>query len=261
MKIFRRRAYVLLLMLLCIFALPGKANADTKVSMKKTRVKWDLKPGKTYRVKSKYHAIGMQNMDVKVTNFKKTKRNGKVTVTFTVTFDLTVFRPTKSQVHRMIASMNNDDDDTVGGHYNCYIIDYATGRNLDYEEYDEDWDWDPEYDYIMNDMDEYYEDVDEDIDALRDDNTGVYVSVKELKEYGKITTYDNDGCYVWLTKQPYRYTITYPASYKNLCIGVGGCSYLYTNVTEEKFNCGVTAFANTRDYKARPGNWHFMRVR
>ena len=55
--------------------------------------------------------------------------------------------------------------------------------------------------------------------------------------------------------------ITYPASYKNLCIGIGGCSYYGVNEAEEKFLCGVTAFKNLKDYRMKPSNWHFMRVR
>ena len=256
-----KRFFCLLLLAFAVLALPGRYHAATDVPMKKTKVKWDLKPNKTYRVKAKYYSVGRQNMDIRITNFKKKKKGGKVTLTFDVTYDLTVFRPSKSQVHKMIAGMNRVEDDAVGGYYRCIVADYVTGRNLMYEDYDEDtWIYDPEYEYLMYHEDEY-EDYEAYVEALRANNTGVDAEERFVKEYGKVTTYDNDGCYVWLTKQVCRYKITYPATYKNLCIGVGGCPELYRSAMEDKFNLGITAFANLRDYKALPSNWHFMRVR
>ena len=254
-----KRICCVLIMAALMFTMSVNVFAANNGSMKKTKVNWDLKPNKKYRVKSIYLGIGKRDLEITITNFKKKKKNGKVTVTFTVTHDLTVFKPTRDEVHKMIAAMNKKGAGDIGGYSWCCVVDYTTGRNLDYEDYDYDMSWDPETDAAY-DEDEY-DDVDEYIEELRDNNTGVRVSVKELKPIGKVTTYDNDGCHVWLEKFPYKYKITYPASYKNLCIGIGGCSYYGVNVAEEKFNCGVTAFKNLKDYKMSPSNWHFMRVK
>ena len=259
MKMMKRICCILLLAVM-MFNLPVNTYAAGNVSMKKTKVKWDLKPKKKYRVKSIYLGIGKRDIEVKITNFKKRKKNGKVTVTFTVTQDLTVFKPTKDEVHKMIAAMNREEADDVGGYtWSCVVVDYSTGKNLDYQDHEYDMSWDPEYD-IAYDEDKY-EDVDEYIKKLRGKDTGVRVSVKDLKPFGKVTTYDDDGCSVWLEKYSSKYKITYPASYKNLCIGIGGCSYYGVNEAEEKFLCGVTAFKNLKDYKMKPSNWHFMRVK
>ena len=230
-------------------------QAAVSFPMKKTKVKWDLKPNKKIRVKSIYLGVGMKPVDITITNFKKKTKGSKKTVSFDILFDNQCYQPSKSQVHKMIRKMNYEDADFVGGVAFCFVLDYKNGRNLDWEEPDEYWEWDPEDDYYDEE-----EDFDDLVEEARD-NPNVKVTRKLKKRYGNKTYRDNDGCYVWLTKEIYHITIKYPKNYKNLCIGVGGPSYFYDNTTDEKWMYGVAPFGHMRDYKKNPRNWHFMRIK
>ena len=228
--------------------------AAKDVSMKKTKVKWDLKPNKTYTVKSKYFNVGNQNIAIKIKNYKKKSVGSKYKVTFDVIMDLTVFHPTKKQVHKMIQGSNKYDTDTVGGWCECYIVDYKSGKNLNWTDDYYDWEWNPWEEY------DYYEDGDH-YDKMRPNIKGLKIKEKLVKEYGRKNYYDDDGCHVWLDCQKWHYTITYPKSYKGLCVGIGGCQTLFSNKTEEKFCFGIMPFSKLTDYKKKKTNWHFMRIK
>ena len=73
MKMMKRICCILLLAVM-MFNLPVNTYAARNVSMKKTKVRWDLKPKKKYRVKSIYLGIGKRDIEVKITNFKKRKK-------------------------------------------------------------------------------------------------------------------------------------------------------------------------------------------
>ena len=92
-------------------------------------------------------------------------------------------------------------------------------------------------------------------------NKDVTVKSRLSREYGDQTYQDDDGCYIWIGKQQYHYSVTYPVSYKGLCIGIGGSSKILSDAKYEKFNYGILPFAKQNDYIAAPPNYHFMRIK
>ena len=264
-NVFARRLVCLLLSIILVLPLSFASEAAVSVPMKKTKVKWDLKPNRTYHVKSQYCKIGKQRFDIRISNFKKKRQGNVLLVNFDILYDAQCFRPSASQVHRMIEGMEDLDIDTVGGYAECYVVDFENGRNLDWEDFgddDDEWDWDPESDYYdqygYSDDNPYSFD-----DWVRDQrkNPEISVTSRRKKKYPNRTYRDSHGCYVWLTKEVYHVTIRAPKDYTNLCIGIGGCSTVLRDMTEEKFRFGSVPFSYLRDYRKAPKNWHFMRVR
>ncbi len=243
------------LFLVIVFFLSVSLVSQAAVSfpMNETNVKWDLKPNKTIRVKSIYLGVGMKPVDIRITKFKKKKQGIMMTVSFDILFDSQCYKPSQTEVHKMIRRMNQLGEDFVGGATFCFILDYNNGRNLDWEEHD-DWEWDPADDYGYNEA-EFNEKVKE-----ARSNPKVTVTRKLKKRYSRKTYRDNHGCYVWLEKELYHITIICPGDYNSLCIGVGGPYYFFDDITDEKWMYGVAPFGLMRDYKKNPKNWHFMRV-
>ena len=239
---------VLIIVLCLCLCTPFSVFAASKTSMQRTKVKWDLKPKKTYRVKTSYYNVGMQDADITIIHYKKTKNKGNYTVNFDVLFDLTVFNPTNQQIHDIVEGTNYNATSTIGGICECYIVDYDSGKNLDWSFNCNENVWNP-WDY-----------PNESYGEMRT-NQDVTVKSRLSRDYGNQTYQDDHGCYILIGKQKYHYSITYPASYKGLCIGIGGCSRILSDAKYEKFNYGILPFAKLNDYIEAPKNFHFMKIK
>lgn len=217
--------------------LPGmaaEAHAADKTPMKKLKVEWDLKKGKA--VKSKEYFVGVGNKTDKITvKSMKTKslKGGKKKTTFTIVYDRS-FRPTKSQVHKMVRA-HDKENAWFGGFYYA-VTDYNTGLSLE---------------------------KGSPIAMKRE----VEVERSEWKytKYKKST--DSHGCWVrYPMRAQVKVTVTYPKKYKGLCLGVGANNFLAPEGSKiakntSKFWVGDKPFGKTYMYKKGKTNSHWMRIK
>ena len=223
-KIYKRLAVVLAMaMLLTSFACVLPVNADSKPDIKKANVKWDLKNNKTLKFKTKWAGMGVKKHTVKMTNFKvkKSAQPGFKECTFTLTFNRKV-NPSAKQMKKMLVRL--DTHGTFGGDFYYTVVDYQTGQNLE---------------------------------AANDKNVTVTSNWKFMKKSKKKSKYG----YIWYTKKnKATVKITYPETYTNLAIGVGGCTSLKSM---DAFWDGYIPFSQAKGlYSAKDKSYaHFMRVK
>lgn len=212
-------------------ALADEAHAATKKPYMKTlKVKWDLKKGRKVAVTSKWAGVGKQKATAVVKSLKttKAKKAGYKKTTVAIEFNQT-FKPTKKQVHKMVNNSFFNKYGHFGNNLAYAVVDYKTGKNLEVDE-----------------------------------TSGVTVKRGDWK-YTKQKTYrDNDGCWAYFpAKISVKVTITYPKSYKNLCLGVMGNNKTFDGPTkaDEKFWYGKTAFGKSTYYTTGKTNSHWMRIK
>ena len=226
-------------MLLVSFAWAMPVSAEDQADMQKANVKWDLKNNKTLKVKTTWSVLGTKTHTVRMTKFKvkKAKQPGYKQCTFTLTFKKDI-KPKKNQIIEM-ADLYSEAGE-FGGRFYFAVADYKTGESLE----------------VPNDKG---------------------VTVKSKWSYSKYTKKKAKGG-VWI-KFPkvttVKVTITYPNTYKDLAIGVGGytCTAEYVEVDDEgtyeadapytrMFFLGGDLFSDA-DYlysKTDKSFAHFMRV-
>ncbi|MEY8459926.1 hypothetical protein AALA69_02200 [Eggerthellaceae bacterium 24-137] len=216
-------------------ALPAaaeEAHAAERPYMKTLKLKWDLKKNKAVKSKEKFVGLGNKNLKITVKNYKTTKlKNGKKKTTFTIVYNRS-FKPTKKQVHKMCDSY---EVDWLGDYY-FSVADYSTGLSL-----------------------EEGSDLSKELGVTVKNSGWKYSGTKKYK--------DNDGCWVrYPSKISIKVSITYPADYKGLCLGVGAHNYLYqegspiSKVNQAYFN-GKRPFGKTYMYKKGKTNSHWMRIK
>ncbi len=222
-KITKRLAVVLaMVMLLTSFAFALPVNADTQPDLKKANVKWDLKNNKTLKFKTKWAGLGVKQHTVKMTNFKvkNSAQPGFKECTFTLTFNRKI-NPNKKQMKKMLTRL--DTYGSFGGDFYYAVVDYQTGQNLE----------------VANDKN---------------------VTVESQWKFLKKTTKKSKAGYIWYTKKnKATVKITYPATYTNLAIGVGGHSSLKIM---DAFWDGEIPYSQAKGlYSAKNKSYaHFMRV-
>ena len=125
----------------CKITVKAKAGTKTKTeTIKKNYMKnlkgisWDLKTnGKWFTYQTKYAGIGMRTQRAKITKWKvRTAPTDVKFLTFRVTID-PQWKVTKSQVHKMTNSADFNTYKTTGGNCGYWVVDYATGENLEAE--------------------------------------------------------------------------------------------------------------------------------
>lgn len=217
---------------LCVSpALADEAHAAAKKPYMKTlKVKWDLKKGKKVKITSKWAGAGKQQATAVVKNLKttKTKKAGYKKTTVTIEFYQT-FKPTKKQVHKMVNNSFFNKYGHFGNTFTYALVDYNSGKNIEVDE-----------------------------------TKGVTVKRSDWK-YSKSKTYrDNDGCWAYFPpKYTIKLAITYPKSYKGLCLGVAGCNKTVSETpkTDERFWYGKTSFGKSTYYTTGKTNSHWMRIK
>lgn len=219
-----------LAILLSLFVFGGVAftlpvDAASKPDLKKANVKWDLKANKTIKAKMKWVVIGAQPITIRMTNYKVKKlKNGYKKCTFTVIVRSKI-NPSKQQIYKMAEKY--EDTGTMGGSFYWTVVDYKTGKSLN----------------AANDKDVTVTD------------TG-WINSKYKKLKGK------DGSWIrYARKSKIKVTVVYPATYKDLAIGIGGCS---------KVKYKLNSYWNgKKSYSKTKGMWdkkdrsyaHFKRVK
>lgn len=217
---------------LCMLgAIPGtapEAQAASGSHMKSLNLKWDLKKNKAVKCTEPFAAIGKKPLTIKIKNYKvsQTKKKGYKKLTFTVEWKRS-WTPTKKQVHKMIKNSYWNETGEIGGGYWVAVVDYDTGLSLDQE-----------------------------------NDKGVTIKTADAKFSNWKKSTDNDGCWVRIAQTcTQKITITYPSSYKDLCIGVGGVNLKDATKSDGAFWDGEQTFGKTSYYKKGKTNSHWMRVK
>lgn len=163
-----------------------------KIPMKSLGLKWNLKKNKTVKMKTRYLNAGYHDTSLKVTNWKNLKaKKGYKKVSFKLTFT-NDYKLTQKQIRNLTGSPDNYCD-IVFGHAWFAVVDYNTGRSL----------------------------------AVKNNKK---VTVKQTKwKYTGQKTYNagSMGKMKLYKTASATVTITFPKSYKGLCLGVGGYNVPY----------------------------------
>lgn len=229
MNMKRRGICLVMVMILLAGALSmmgaPKAAAAEKKRMDSLKLNWDLKEGKTYiaSCNDKLTILGDGKAGFTLKNLKKeVLKNGKKKVSFTINFKQVNQKLSSEQIHRLSQGLDSGGYD-IG--YYFTVIDKATGLSLE-----------------------------------GDNELGVKVK-SSSKYYGKYAPqYDGDGCgWGFSEYNVYKVAITYPADYKDLCVGVG--NFLHAEKWADKddaFWAGKVSFDKTTYYKWFKDDVHFI---
>lgn len=226
----KKSVLAMILAFACLFAvIPVQTQAATKAYMSKLNVKWDLKKDKTVTYKSVYAGIGMKKQKAKITNVKvrDSSKKGYKEMTFTVKYTMK-WNMKADEVHAAVNSAYFKKNKSLGGYRWYTVVDYDTGANLEGKNK-------------------------HDVTVTRTQNWK-YSSAKKY--------YDKDGCWAEIGNASIKVKIVYPASYKGLCIGVGGSTKLGGTKDDAKYWKGSVPFGKTSYFSKKDKTVaHFMRVK
>lgn len=232
MNMKRRGICLVMVMILLAGALSmmgaPKAAAAEKKRMDSLKLNWDLKEGKTYiaSCNDKLTLLGDSKIGFTLTKLKKeTLKNGRKKVSFIITYNRPNYKLSSQDIHNNTNYGTSVNVKVLSEDY-FTVVDKATGLSLEGE----------------NDF-------------------GVKVKNSGWKKYGQYPKqYDNDGCWIYYNKySAVKVAITYPADYKDLCVGVG--NFLHAEKWADKndaFWAGKKSFDKTTYYKWFKDDVHFI---
>ena len=219
MKLRKKHLRAVLLLMICMLMAFGSARVQAGNMKSETNgtVKWGFKFGKTLTYYSWWGGVGMIRQNVKVTNWKdKAIGSGRRRLSFKLTF-IRKKKPTAKQLvdaATYYTVYHPEIDDTSP---DCYftVVDYDTGMSLE----------DPQNPY------------------------GVRVTHgKWRKSLG--TTYKTKGYGLTMTNASVKVKIEYPASYKGICIGIGGSNNISPTSNDNLYWDGIFPFWMTDSYRS-----------
>ena len=219
MKLQKKHLRAVLLLMICMLMAFGsvRVQAGNMKSETNGTVKWGFKFGKTLTYYSWWGGVGMIRQNVKVTNWKdKAIGSGRRRLSFKLTF-IRKKKPTAKQLvdaATYYTVYHPEIDDTSP---DCYftVVDYDTGMSLE----------DPQNPY------------------------GVRVTHgKWRKSLG--TTYKTKGYGLTMTNASVKVKIEYPASYKGICIGIGGSNNISPTSNDNLYWDGIFPFWMTDSYRS-----------
>ena len=219
MKLQKKHVRAVLLFMICMLMAFGSVQAQAKNMKSETKgtVKWGFKFGKTLTYYSYWGGVGMIPQNVKVTSWKDKKiASGRRRLSFKLNF-IRKRKPTAKQLINAATYYtvyHPDIDDTSP---NCYftVVDYKTGISLE-------------------DSANPY---------------GVKVTYGKWRK-SKGTTYKIKGYGLTMTNVSVKVKIDYPASYKGICIGIGGVNRLSSTNNDNMYWKGIFPFWMTDSYRS-----------
>ena len=205
-------------------------------NLKKAGMKFDLKNGKKRTVYAKVRGAGKIKYSVKMSKYKvKNLGNGYKKASFNITWKLKdkITSKKAKKILKALARQGYSWDYMETGYY-MFFVDYVTGRNLE----------DPAY------------------------SNGFSIVKKKETNYKKTKKYHgSDDSYFYLGKLwTMKVAVTFPADYKNLCVGVGcGNKFSYDEYGTDwsyidDYESGHT-FYQTSWCKKCKRNFHFKRIK
>lgn len=192
------------------------------------RLKWDLKPGKKYKVNLMTAGIGLKPYTLQMTGYSLSgpDADGIMTLIYTIRFSPR-WKPTKTEVHKIVNSRACRINDITDGYCMNLQPDYYTGYDL------ENWANSP---------------VEMELGEWRETNKKYY--------YGKNT---REWYYTSVLMQTTR--IYFPYYYDGLCIVLGTSHILGQTYADELYLDGKAKFGLTSYYNKSWKSFHAMRVR
>lgn len=226
----------------------AKKKAKKKAYMAKLKLNWSLKKNKKLAITEPYARVGAKPSQLVMKNYKVKNAPGKPGYKM-VTFDLIStlkWKLTPEDVHKIMNTNYYVETQSPGGGVFIAVVDRATGKNLALK--NADGTAANKYDVLVN------------------------ASTWEPTKYGREKTkYVSDElrCHALaLYKQTkIHIAITFPKTYKNLVIGVGGFNRKTETKADAAFWAGTGAFGKTsyyKDAKTKKGkklNSYWMRVK
>lgn len=206
-------------------------EATSYSNLKAAGLKFDFKPGKTFRVYSYLRGADPVPYNVRMSTPKIVSAGaGKKKATFTVSY--TLANLTTKQRNGLFKSIQNGySGNALFGSRFFNLVDYNTGLSL------------------MNPTNKF----------------GVKVTTSSASSTTQKYT-ASDGAWFTLQKQwKVKFTVTYPSTYKAMCLGVGATTYAYKyhNQTSKNFSKkgSKIKYYKTLYYTKCKANSHFMRIR
>ena len=205
-------------------------------NLKKAGMKFDLKNGKKRYSNMMLRGAGKIKHSIRMSDLKvTTTKNGRKKATFKMTWKIEN-KLSNAQARKVlrILSLYDYEWDAMEAWDHMFFVDYVTGRNLEDSAYSNG------FKLVKKKL-------------TRRDCTKKYVS--------------SDGSWFYLVKHwTVAVTVTFPADYKNLCVGVGfGKSYGYNTFSKDwsyidDYESGVS-FYQTSWCKKCKDNLHFARIK
>ncbi|MCR5202870.1 MAG: hypothetical protein K6D02_07285 [Lachnospiraceae bacterium] len=191
---------------------------------KKVKVKWDLKKGKKKTLTSKIGGIGKKNSSVTLKSYKITNASKKNYKKLVVKFQFKdEYTPNSKEIKKVLKYYKKHK----AWHSAFYftVVDKGTGLSLE-------------------------------------GKNKVKVKVKQGKwKFKNTKVYADNGAYMSKLNATIKVTITYPKTYKRLCIAAGSENTINEDITATAFFKGLNAFGETSLYKKGKKNSHWMVVK
>lgn len=195
-------------------------------AMEKAAVTWDLEGDKSFLTSTCFAGYGRPLLIIMKINDLAVREleDGRIEMTFTFESSFKNFNPTDAQIKNIAKSARNGK---IGGSFAWCIVDYSTGLEL-----------------------------------AKDNIHGVEYTSGEWIHGDKKEFKASDGSWIRISeKATTTATVTWPSEYKDLCLGVCGCSEAFLSKKEDAFWEGKAPFHETVYYfKDHPEYTHFMRV-
>lgn len=245
MKTTKKMISILLALVLgagSIFSSATNASAAGK-ALGKLNLNWDLKNGKSYEVPIRLPVINKKgNGTIQIKNLKKAnaKKKGYKKITFIFECHGENIKLSNEEIVDLCQSPAVD----VGEISDKYvaIIDYASGMSLDTKNK-----------YQV---------------TVKSSSWKTTYYPKQHSQYYEGEKLGQDWWWRCIKMSKIKVTITYPKSYKNLCIGIGETVLIQNYMSDFKeskndkaFWKGKTSFAKTDMYKKWKKYAHFMRIK
>lgn len=216
---------ICLALVLASVSFPLQIQAAKKPYMKRLNISWDLKPDKKIKYQTKYEVLGYREQTAEIKNYKITdaakKGYKKLTFTAVIGRDPKITNGQFQEFYHKCNEMYGYVDDPgekisrMGGNNYYAVVDYRTGKSLEYE----------------------YNDKDVKV------RSGKWKYSKQKKKYE-----DSDGCWWEFSKYTTaNVSVVYPEDYKDLCLVVGGSSSQYGRTSEDSlyFDNDIIKFGET----------------
>lgn len=217
-----RKLRWILLIAACFMLLTGAASVHAQTMKQTSGITWGLKTKKKYTYYSYWGGVGMIPQNFTVTKWKDrwagyySGSDRMRRLTFRITF-IRKKKPTASQLIKASTYYNVEHPDLTSTSPRCYytVVDFRDGISLE----------DPANPY-----------------KVRVYNSGW--------KQGAATTYRTKGYSISMCNTSVDVTIDYPASYKYMCIGIGGTTSPYATESEKLFWDGIYPFWMTDTLRA-----------
>lgn len=207
----------------------GLGALASYANLKAAGLKFDLKANKDAYFTQYLRGVKDSKFAVKVTTPKITNVSGnRKKATFTVSLSLQGFSVEQRDAVFKALRKGYSADQIFGGQF-WGLVDYTTGKSL----------------------------------LAKDNARNVVATRTETFTNTKRYAASDGKAFSMVTARKVKFTVTYPASYKGICLAVGGLTYPFAsrNTTSKNYwSSTKTTYYQTQYFKKNQTNTHFMRI-